>query len=351
MKNNQDEFNLNSNSIFNSFDKLNIYESPITESLENYQYQYVPSNTLLPKHYRTQNRNYNRNQTKINDINNSFLKDINNLSQNQLEFPLTKEEYLNNLFNETKVIQNEINEKKTKLMKENAEIQQKKQKLIEVYYNLYEFRNKLLDKEKELNDKEYNLEEYENVLKNNEQILKNNIDNFDEYIKNKSNELKNQFEQIQKMQNQKEEELRKREEQLVKMIEMYSLNKDLNNINSNLNNLNQNESVPIEEYKLNNDNNMNKETIQNETNIDIPDLMINKSQEKNKNLNNIKINESIENKEFINFFNNYTLGNNNQNTEISNKDKKEELKESEIDKINLDELDSNIKTLLLNGNI
>ena len=96
---------------------------------------------------------------------------------------------------------------------------------------------------------------------------------------------------------------------------------------------------------------MNKETIQNETNIDIPDLMINKSQEKNKNLNNIKINESIENKEFANFFNNYTLGNNNQNTEISNKDKKEELKESDIDKINLDELDSNIKTLLLNGNI
>ena len=65
----------------------------------------------------------------------------------------------------------------------------------------------------------------------------------------------------------------------------------------------------------------------------------------------MKINESIENKEFINFFNNYTLGNNNQNTEISNNDKKEELKENDIDKINLDELDSNIKTLLLNGNI
>ena len=206
MKNIQDEFNINSNSIFNSFDKLNIYESPIAASFENYQN--IPSNSFLPNHIQIQNQNFNNNQNNLVSDLNSFVKDINNLSSNQIEFPSTKEEYLNNLFNETKLIQNEINEKKSKLMKENIEIQEKKKKLIDVYYSLYEFRNKLLDKEKELNDKENNLEEYENILKNNENILKTNIDNFDEYIKNKSNELKNQFEQIQKLQNQKDSKRR-----------------------------------------------------------------------------------------------------------------------------------------------
>ena len=234
MRNNQDEFNINSNSIFNSFDKLNIYESPIASSFEHNQN--IPSNTFLPTRLLTPDINLHNNQNKIGDMN-SISKDINNLSTHQLEFPISKEDYLNNLFNETKILQNEINEKKTKLMKENAAIQEKKKKLIDVYYSLYDFRNKLLDKEKELNDKENNLIEYENVLKNNENILKNNIDNFDEYIKNKSNELKNQFDQIQQLQNKKEDELRQREEQLVKMIEMYSLNNDLNILNNNLNNL------------------------------------------------------------------------------------------------------------------
>ena len=185
MKRNQEEFNINSNSIFNSFDKLNIYESPLSASFDNYQN--IPSNTLLPTYPKVSNKNISANHNPIVSDMNSFAKDIQNLSMNQLDFPVTKEDYLNNLFNETKMLQNEINEKKSKLMKENMEIQEKKKKLIDVYYNLYEFRNKLLDKEKELNDKENNLEEYEHVLKNNENILKNNIDNFDEYIKNKSN--------------------------------------------------------------------------------------------------------------------------------------------------------------------
>ena len=340
MKKIKDEFNINSNSIFNSFDKLNIHESPIESSFE--YHQNIPSNGLIQNYIQSLNPINTRNQK--GDINNSISKEINNLSSTQVEFPATKEEYLNNLFNETKLIQNEINEKKSKLMKENIEIQEKKKKLIDVYYSLYDFRNKLLDKEKELNDKENNLEEYENVLKNNENTLKNNIDNFDLYIKNKSNELKNQFEQISKLQNQKENELRQREEQLVKMIEMYSLNKDLNNLNSNLNSLNKDDIFKREEL------NMNGETIQK---VNIPEINFNieESQEKNLNGNTIKTNESIENKEFENFFYNYTLGNNNQNNEVSNEDKKEELKESDIDTINLDELNNRVKTILLKGNI
>ena len=236
MRNIQDEFNINSNSIFNSFDKLNIYESPISASFENAQN--IPSNSFLPPRLKTPDIKYfPKNKNQIAELN-SITKDINNLSTQQLEFPVSKEDYLNNLFNETKMLQTEINEKKSKLIKENSDIQEKKKKLIDVYYNLYEFRNRLMEKERELNDKENNLAEYENVLKNNENILKNNIDNFDEYIKSKSNELKNQFEQIQRLQNKKEDELRQREEQLIKMIEMYSLNQDLNNINYNLNNFN-----------------------------------------------------------------------------------------------------------------
>ena len=65
----------------------------------------------------------------------------------------------------------------------------------------------------------------------------------------------------------------------------------------------------------------------------------------------MKISESIDNNEFINFFNNYTLGNYNQNTEMSNNDKKEEVKENDIDNVNIEELDSKIKSLLLKENI
>ena len=70
-------------------------------------------------------------------------------------------------------------------------------------------------------------------------------------------------------------------------------------------------------------------------------------------MNNNKISDNFENKnEFHNFFNNYTLGNYNQNTEISNNDKKEELKEStNIDNVDLDKLEKNVKNLLLNDNI
>ena len=175
MKNNQEEFNFNSNSYNNSLEKLNFQESPISSK---------------------------------DNINNN----INNINSQRIENPYLKEEYLNNLLNETKFMQKDYNNKKSLLMKEKEEIQEKKKKLINVYYCLYEFRNKLLDKEKELNDKETNLDEYENVLKNNENILKTNIDNFDEYIKTKSNELKNQFEQIQIIQNRRELELKKRED-------------------------------------------------------------------------------------------------------------------------------------------
>ena len=352
MRNIQDEFNINSNSIFNSFDKLKIYESPISASFDNAQN--IPSNSFLPPRLQTPDINFNpTNKNQLGEIN-SITKDINNLSTQHIEFPVSKEDYLNNLFNETKMLQTEINEKKSKLIRENEDIQEKKKKLIDVYYNLYEFRNRLLDKERELNDKEYNLTEYENVLKNNENILKNNIDNFDEYIKNKSNELKNQFEQIQKLQNKKEDELRQREEQLIKMIEMYSLNKDLNNINNNLNNLNQNDIIQNEQYKLNNNlDTINKDIIQKLNDFESIENSINtnKIYEKNKNINNLKISESIDNNEFINFFNNYTLGNYNQNTEMSNNDKKEEVKENDIDNVNIEELDSKIKSLLLKENI
>ena len=352
MRNIQDEFNINSNSIFNSFDKLNIYESPISASFENAQN--IPSNSFLPPRLKTPDIKYfPKNKNQIAELN-SITKDINNLSTQQLEFPVSKEDYLNNLFNETKMLQTEINEKKSKLIKENSDIQEKKKKLIDVYYNLYEFRNRLMEKERELNDKENNLAEYENVLKNNENILKNNIDNFDEYIKSKSNELKNQFEQIQRLQNKKEDELRQREEQLIKMIEMYSLNQDLNNINYNLNNLNQNDIIKNEENNLNNEiNNINKELIQKENDIENLGNSINSNTfyEKNKNLNSLKISQSIDNNEFRNFFNNYTLGNNNITTELSNNEKKEEKKDNDIDTINIEELDSKIKSLLLKENI
>ena len=125
MKKIKDEFNINSNSIFNSFDKLNIHESPIESSFE--YHQNIPSNGLIQNYIQSLNPINTRNQK--GDINNSLSKEINNLSSTQVEFPATKEEYLNSLFNETKMMQNEINEKKSKLLKENAEIQEKKKKI------------------------------------------------------------------------------------------------------------------------------------------------------------------------------------------------------------------------------
>ena len=185
MKNIQEEINFNSNSYNNSLENLNFFESPISSSRNNISIN---------------------NNNKIINHNN---KEANYISQ-QIEHPFLKEEILNNLYNETKIIQNEYNRNKSMLIKENEEIKKNKKNLINVYYCLYDFRNKLLEKEKELNDKENNLEEYENILKNNEKILKNNIDNFDNYMSNKANELKMQFEQIQMIQNRRELELKKK---------------------------------------------------------------------------------------------------------------------------------------------
>ena len=158
MKNNQDEFNFKSHSHMNSLDKYNFLESPISSF---HNYLSINNNN---------NNNYNNfiKETNTSNIMNLLGdKYLNTRALETNDFPSLKEEYLNNILNETKYIQNDYNNKKSKLIKENEEINEKKKKLINVYHCLYDFRNKLLNKEKELNDKQNNLEQYENVLKKN----------------------------------------------------------------------------------------------------------------------------------------------------------------------------------------
>ena len=104
MKNNQDEINLNSNSMTNTLEKFNFLESPISSS-----------------------RNYFSNNNINRIINQNDNGEINYISQ-QIDHPYLKEEYLNNLYNETKFIQNEFNNRKSLLMKESEEIKEKKKK-------------------------------------------------------------------------------------------------------------------------------------------------------------------------------------------------------------------------------
>ena len=94
MKINLDANNFIYNSYTNSLEKVNFFESPISSS-----------------------RNYFLNNNNNNQI----------MSQ-QIENPYLKKEYLNNLLNETKVIQNDYNNKKSILMKESEEIQENKKK-------------------------------------------------------------------------------------------------------------------------------------------------------------------------------------------------------------------------------
>lgn len=367
MINNLDEFNFNSNSPINSIERLNFRESPILKDSHDFLQNNTNNMNNLNNIYNNNSikeintRNYNPQRFKGND---AYL---NNFSQ-QLEYPFQREDYLNNLFDETKYMQNDYNDKRYKLIKENEEMEEKKKKLINAYYCLNDFKNKLLEKEKELINKETNLEEYENILKNNENILKNNLDNFDEYIKNKSNELKLQFEQIKIIQNQREIELKRKEEQLLKMIEMYSLNNDLNSLKNNLNNLNQeqNENSIFQKIncKLSNNNSIynngdfyEKNILENDNYLGFDDdinmkinfrqINDNKSRDGLEKINNYNYNDN-KNAEIIdNYCNNYTLGNTNNKSENENDNKNmDKVKEEKNEDVDLDKLEMKINNLL-----
>jgi hypothetical protein len=90
----------------------------------------------------------------------------------------------------------------------------KKKRLILVYDSLYNYKQKILKKEKEIKEKEYKINKYETKLKIDENILKNNFNAFNNYINYKTQNFINKFNNIKNYHEQKEDELNSRERKI-----------------------------------------------------------------------------------------------------------------------------------------
>ncbi len=124
--------------------------------------------------------------------------------ENQITKAIDQLNQIKSIYNITSIqLQNDINKMKYK-----------KQRLILVYNSLYNYKQKILKKEKEIKEKEYKINKYETKLKVDENILKNNFNAFNNYINYKTQNFINKFNNIKNYHEQKEEELNSRESKI-----------------------------------------------------------------------------------------------------------------------------------------
>ena len=116
-----------------------------------------------------------------------------------------KEEKLNKTLNDAQEYKEQIERGKNKLIEDTKDYLNKKNKLRYVYHALYDFRNKLLKKEKELKIREEQIRQYEINIKTNDDIIKENFERFQKYIEDKTEELKNEANKIKNLKEQNDE--------------------------------------------------------------------------------------------------------------------------------------------------
>ena len=124
--------------------------------------------------------------------------------ENQITKVIDQLNKIKSIYNITSIqLQNDLNKMKYK-----------KHRLILVYNSLYNYKQKILKKEKEIKEKEYKINKYETKLKVDENILKNNFNAFNNYINYKTQNFINKFNNIKNYHEQKEEELNSRESKI-----------------------------------------------------------------------------------------------------------------------------------------
>jgi hypothetical protein len=170
--------------------------------------QQSPFETFLKKHPVNNfiNQNYQSNQNEIISAINPHLE---RLRQREFE--------LNQALTEANNYYELYKKNQTALDEESKTYQSKKEKLKYVYHSLFQFKNMLLNKEKELALREEQLRQYEMHLKENEQILEQNSIKFETYVTEKSNQMKqdaNMLKEIKEGNETRNIELLKREQEI-----------------------------------------------------------------------------------------------------------------------------------------
>ena len=170
--------------------------------------QQSPFETFLKKHPVNNfiNQNYQSNQNEIISAINPHLE---RLRQREFE--------LNQALTEANNYYELYKKNQTALDEESKTYQSKKEKLKYVYHSLFQFKNMLLNKEKELTLREEQLRQYEMHLKENEQILEQNSIKFETYVTEKSNQMKqdaNMLKEIKEGNETRNIELLKREQEI-----------------------------------------------------------------------------------------------------------------------------------------
>ena len=203
-------------------------------------YKYIPNdkyNSFHPSH--EQNINQNKYFFKYNNTNNIsslnkdyFLKQNNERIIGLNESIKEKKDKIENILspirfeeqkneNKSRNYLNQLNQIKSvysmtseEIQNEIIQLRNKKNKLTLVYNSLYNFKQKLLNKEKEIKEKESKIDKYEKDLKLNENIVKNNLETFNNYINYQTQNLINKFKNIKNYHEQKEKELNMRQQKI-----------------------------------------------------------------------------------------------------------------------------------------
>lgn len=228
------------NNKYNSFHPSN--NQTINQKKDFYKYNSKSNISSLNKDY-----SLKQNNERIIDLNESIKE-----KKDQIENILSpfrfgeqiEEQKSRNYLNQINQIKSLYNMSSEEIQNEIVEIKKKKNKLILVYNSLYNFKQKLLNKEKEIKEKESKIENYEKDLKLNESIVKNNLETFNNYINYQTQNLINKFKNIKNYHEQKEKELLMRQ-QKINEYEMFIKNiihqkenenkeKILQNINRNI---------------------------------------------------------------------------------------------------------------------
>ena len=160
-----------------------------------------------------------KNNEKIIKLNKSIQENKNIISNilSPMKADIQKEErdfQINSTLNELKNIKSIYNLNTIQLKNDFDKIKTKKNKLLLVYNSLYNFKQKLLIKEKEIIEREKNINKFETNLKTNENILKDNLEAFNKYINFQTQNLVNKFKNIKNYHDQKEEELKLKEKKI-----------------------------------------------------------------------------------------------------------------------------------------
>ena len=184
----------------NSFTPISL---KLTNNFDNKSTHFQTSSNILSNSNSSPNI-YDRDKNEIFNILSPHIDSI-----------FLKEENLNKMLNDAQEFKEQIERGKTKLVEDTKDYLNKKNKLRYVYHALYEFRNKLLKKEKELKLKEEQLRQYDINIKTNDDIVKENFERFQKYIEDKTEELKNEANKIKNLKelnDEKDVQLIKREQ-------------------------------------------------------------------------------------------------------------------------------------------